>query len=179
MRSVLLTADPAAGDVVVLAVTRADGTTLAAPIARRVAQRAAELADVLARSGYAFTIETTLDRFGLTVTDGPEEYALPAGAKRTPTGVEFPGKVADDPVVVPPPDEFPDVLPGSSGPLAAAVQLFVGRPITGYLDAEDAAAIAEVNEALGLEYADAFTTATARALADHLAPRRSTKGKTK
>ena len=175
------------GSAVEVVVQTTGGVRLSALVARRIAARVAALTESLLRDGVTFsTYEGTEDGLGLrlvadseSATDLPDGKALPKGVTRDGDLFAFAAAVADDPFVVPGPDEFPDVLPGSHGPLASAVQLFVGLPMTGYLSVEEGHAVAEVNEALGLDYLPTFGSATAIALADALSRKRPTRSKTR
>jgi hypothetical protein len=159
----------------------------AAVVDARVATRVAAFVESLLASGVLpVSVEGTADGLGVRLVADPEgetglpdAKALPKGVTRDGDTLTFAASTPDDPYVVPAPDDFPDVLPGSSGPLAAAVQLFVGLPVSGYLSQADGRAIALVNEMLGLDYASAFTAETAAGLAAELRSKRTTPRRSK
>jgi hypothetical protein len=162
-------------DAVEVAVAAPGGATLSAVVARRVAVRAGTLAESLVAASDAPGFAASEDGLSIVVPGVPEDYPLPKAVERDGDAFRFAGATRDDPYVVPGPADFPDVLPGSSGPLASAVQLFVGLPMTGYLSVDEGEAVAYVNEALGLDHVPTYSTATAEALAAELTRKRPTR----
>lgn len=162
-------------DAVEIAVAAPDGATLTAVVARRVALRAGTLAEALLPVSETPALSASEDGLSIVVPGVPEDYRLPKSVDRDGDAFRFGASTRDEPYVVPGPSEFPDVLPGSSGPLASAVQLFVGLPMTGYLATNEGEVVAYVNEALGLDYAPTYTAETAKALDAELSRKRPTR----